>query len=224
MKNHKMKVRIEFIEEALGTLPGNENLMRDYIASKSPDTAVTMAEEIESLGLDGVEDKKMTVFPKAADGTPIYFDYQIKGFFKGAWRMLAKAGKSGYEGGKNCSSYAAYIKAIDGLLFVYPRQIPIDMHGMMQDVCERPLRAQTPQGERVSIAKSESVPEGSTVEFTIKLLDQSDKFEKAIRECLDYGVMSGLSQWRNSGKGRFYWGELDDDGNVIAGTLLDKDE
>ncbi len=212
-KQKKLRVRIEFLEEALGTLPGNENLMRDYVASKSPDTAKTMEEEIASLGLDGVEDKKMTVFPKAADGNPIYFDYQLKGFFKDSWRALAKAGKTGYAGGKAASTYSAYIKAIDKLMFIGPRQCHIDTHGMLMDTCERPLRAQTPQGERVSIAKSETIPAGSTVDFVIVFLDQSDKFEDAVRECLDYGVYSGLSQWRNSGKGRFAWCELDRNGN-----------
>ena len=29
-----------------------------------------------------------------------------------------------------------------------------------------------------------------------------------VRECLDYGVLRGLGQWRNSGAGRFVWEEL----------------
>ena len=92
------------------------------------------------------------------------------------------------------------------MIFVYPREIPYDLHGMKMDYCERPLRAQTPMGERVSIAKSESVPAGSTVEFEIECLD--DKLEDMVRECLDYGKKRGLGQWRNSGKGRFEWEEV----------------
>lgn len=89
---------------------------------------------------------------------------------------------------------------------VFPREIPYDLHGMKLDFCERPLRAQTPMGERVSIAKSESVPAGSTAEFEIQCLDP--KLEDMVRECLDYGVLRGLGQWRNSGKGRFEWEEI----------------
>ncbi len=89
---------------------------------------------------------------------------------------------------------------------VFPREIPYDLHGMKLDFCERPLRAQTPMGERVSIAKSESVPAGSTAEFEIQCLDP--KLEDMVRECLDYGVLRGLGQWRNSGKGRFEWEEV----------------
>ena len=33
------------------------------------------------------------------------------------------------------------------------------------------------------------------------LLD--DSHEKAVREWLDYGILRGIGQWRNSGKGRF---------------------
>lgn len=100
-----------------------------------------------------------------------------------------------------------YEKVIDGLIFVYPRQIPIELHGLRMDTCERPLRANTPQGERVSIAKSETVPEGSTLEFEIVCLDPA--LEACVVECLNYGEMRGLSQWRNSGKGRFGWEKLE---------------
>ena len=80
---------------------------------------------------------------------------------------------------------------------------------MKIDYCERPLRASTPQGERVSIAKSESVPAGSTVEFEVTCLDPS--LEGMVRECLDYGQLRGLGQWRNSGKGRYVWEEIKDE-------------
>ena len=33
--------------------------------------------------------------------------------------------------------------------------------------------------------------------------------EKLVREWLDFGCFNGLGQWRNSGKGRFTWEELD---------------
>ena len=35
----------------------------------------------------------------------------------------------------------------------------------------------------------------------LTLLD--DSHEKAVREWLDYGILRGIGQWRNSGKGRF---------------------
>lgn len=62
------------------------------------------------------------------------------------------------------------------------------------------------QGERVSLAISEQIPAGATVEFSIVML--SDDHEEAVREWLDYGRFSGIGQWRNSGKGRFTWEEV----------------
>lgn len=51
-----------------------------------------------------------------------------------------------------------------------------------------------------------TIPDGSSVEFTILLFDE--KLEPAVREWLDYGKYSGFGQWRNSGKGRYTWEEI----------------
>lgn len=96
----------------------------------------------------------------------------------------------------------AYKKVIDGLIFVSPRQIPIHLSGEMGE-CQRPLRAQTLQGERVALANSETVPAGSWMECEITMLD--DKLEETVKEWLDYLKLRGLGQWRNSGKGRAAW-------------------
>lgn len=196
-----MKVKITLNEEMLGMSPANSDIYREYIASKSPD-ASTIDEEVASIGVDAVEEKGITVFPRMEDGTPFLWDYQMKGFFKDTCQMLSKAGKSGYEGGKACAALKAYRKAIDGLLFVSPRKIPVILSGEI-GFCSRPLRAMTMQGERVSLAKSETCPAGSTIEFEITCLDKN--LENMVVECLNYGSMRGLGQWRNSGKGVFTW-------------------
>ena len=199
-----MKVKITLNEEMLGMSPANADIYREYIASKSPDAA-TIDEEVASVGVDAVEGKGITVFPRMEDGAPFLWDYQIKGFFKDTCQMLSKAGKAGYEGGKACAALKAYKKAIDGLLFVSPRKIPVVLSGEI-GFCSRPLRAMTMQGERVSLAKSETCPAGSTIEFEITCLDKN--LEKMVVECLNYGSMRGLGQWRNSGKGVFEWEEV----------------
>ena len=201
----KLNVRITFTEGLLGTSPADEKIYTRFIGGKAPDAA-TLPEEVAALGSDAVVERGTTVFPRDEDGKPFLYDYQVKGMFKDSCKMLAKAGKAGYAGGKACADIKAYKQAIDGLIFVTPREIPYDLHGMKMDYCERPLRAQTPMGERVSIAKSESVPAGSTAEFEIQCLDP--KLEDMVRECLDYGTKRGLGQWRNSGKGRFQWERL----------------
>ena len=195
-----MRIRLTFLEPVLGTWPSSENIARDFIASKAPD-AGTIEDEIAAIGADAVADKSKTVFPRA-DGQPIFYDYQIKGFFKDACGMLTrvKATKS--------SALKAYKKIIDGLIFVEPRMIPIEVNGEVGE-CQRPLRAQTAQGERVSLANSEEIPAGSSIEFEIVMLDEK-AHKEAVLEWLEYGLLRGLGQWRNSGKGRFAYEVLTD--------------
>ena len=212
--NAIMKVRLTMLDEVLGSQPSSPDIHEDYIASKAPTDGLT-AEEVDNIKAQNAEDK-VTVFYKQANEAPAMYDYQLKGLFKDSCKMLAKAGKAGYPGGKACAALKAYKQAIDGLLFVEPRELPFDLHGLKMDFCVRPLRASTPMGERVSIAKSETVPAGSTIEFDIRLLDP--KLADMVMECLDYGKYRGLGQWRNSGKGRFVWDLLDDDGNVVGGN------
>lgn len=195
MKTKILKVKITFLEPVLGTWPSNQNVARDFIASKSPDAA-TIEDEVAALGADAVADKGMTVFPRNENGEPVLYDYQIKGFFKDSCGMLARVG----------GKLSAYKKVIDGLIFPQPRMIPIKVNGKIGD-CQRPLRAQTAQGERVSLANSEEIPAGSTCEFEILLMDES--LENAVLEWLDYGVLRGIGQWRNSGKGRFTFDIID---------------
>lgn len=203
-----MKIRLTFTEALLGTWPNNPDVARDFIASKAPD-AGTIEDEIAATSVSEVIEKGMTVFPKLEDGTPFLYDYQIKGFFKDSCGMLARVKTS------ESSKLKAYKKIIDGLIFVEPRKIPITMSGEIRS-CQRPLRAQTAQGERVSLANSEEIPAGSSVELTVVTLDPAH--EKALREWLDYGILRGIGQWRNSGKGRFLWEELDADGKTIGGN------
>lgn len=188
-----IKVKVTFIEEILGTAPTNEDIYRDFIASKSAD-ALKREEEVAAIGIEEVVEKGMTIFPRNENKKPIFWDYQIKGFFKDACGMLARVT------GTASNKLKAYKKIIDGLIFVSPRQIEITTTEEIGK-CERPLRAQTAQGERIALAISESIKPGATIEFDITVL--SDEHEKAVIEWLDYGVLRGLGQWRNSGKGRF---------------------
>ncbi len=191
----EVKVRIILLEEMLGTASANPEIHSEFIASKAPD-APSMEEEIAAIGAEAVEQKQMTVFPRDEEGNPVMWDYQFKGFMKDVCKMLHDVKDS------ESSKIKAYKKVIDGKIFVNPRMIRLDMHGGKMGVCQRPLRAQTPQGERVALASSETVPAGTTMEVTFFMLDP-DAYEAALLEWLDYGILRGLGQWRNSGKGRF---------------------
>ena len=203
MKN--IHVKATFIDAILGTAPNNEEIYRDFIGSKAPDAA-KVEDEVAALGVDEVAEKGMTVFPKNADGQPILWAYQVKGFFKDACGMLSRVGGKSEDGKKRkvneSSKLTAFKKIIDGLIFVGPDEIPIQFDGEI-GVCQRPLRAQTMQGERVALAMSEQIPAGAVIEFDVTVLN--DEHEAAVIEWLDYGKLRGIGQWRNSGKGRFVY-------------------
>lgn len=201
----KKTFKITFTDGILGTAPNNEEIYRDFIASKSPD-AESVESEIAAIGVDEYTEKGMTIFPRNASGDPIIYDYQIKGFFKDACGMLGRLTGKDPETGKKkkaaneSGKLTAYKKVIDGLIFVEPREIKIENFDEIE-ICQRPLRAQTMQGERVALAISEEIPEGATIQFTVKCLD--DAHMAAVEEWLTYGALRGIGQWRNSGKGRF---------------------
>lgn len=204
METKKLHVKLKFTEPVLGMTPGDSAVYESFIGSKAPD-AMKLEEEVAAYGVDDVIEKGMTVFPKLDDGTPFMWDYQIKGFFKDSCGALSRcAGKDPETGRKRprneSAKIRAYKKIIDGVIFVDQRRIPIVTDKPI-GLCQRPLRAQTMQGERVALAMSEEIAEGATMEFDVSLL--SDEYEAAVREWFEYGRLRGLGQWRNSGKGRF---------------------
>lgn len=194
----KIKVELTLQEDILGTLPGDKEIYKSYIASKAPD-ASTIEQEIEAIGTDQVYDKGVTVFARNPEGNPIVYDYLIKGFFKNACSAMRDAD------GSESSKLTSYKKKIDNLVFVAPRMISI-LTDAEVSICERPLRASTPQGERVAISASESIPAGAKLIFEISVLKK--EMLKYVYEWLDYGQFNGLGQWHNSGKGRFTWKEI----------------
>ena len=189
-----VKFRVELLEEMLGTASANPELYEEFIASKcaaggNEDEAQTLPDVEESI------QKGTTVFHRLEDGSPFVYDYQIKGFFKDACSMMNRYKPKKYQ-------VRAYKKVIDGLIFPAPRKIKIELpEGGEVGICQRPLRAQTAQGERVSLARSESVPAGSVLRFEVTCLD--DSIKSHLLEWMKYGELRGLGQWRNSGKGRF---------------------
>jgi len=202
----RIHVEVEYIENLLGTASANPDIHSEFIASKAADDKEgafnrrskdeKIAEEIAALGVEGAQEKAMTVFPRMDDGTPFTWDYQWKGFFKDACGMLRRAD------GMKSAKLKAYKKEIDGLVFVFPRMIPLLLpEGGEVGRLERPLRASTAQGERVCLASSETVPEGTTQEFDIVVM--RDALLPYVIEWLKYGEMRGMGQWRNSGCGRF---------------------
>jgi len=195
-----MKIRITFTEPLLGTLSGDNELAKDYILTKHPN-GISQDELDAQQPVEEVTEKASTIFARE-DGKPMLWDYQIKGFFKDACSMSRRAVKVKKD---FPSELTAYKKVIDGLIFVKPRKIILNLSGELIWT-ERPLRASTAQGERIALARSETAPIGTSFDIEILLLKES--LLKYVKLWLDYGALRGIGQWRNSGMGRFEWQEL----------------
>lgn len=219
----KLKVTITYIEELLGTASANKEIHSEYIASKAPD-APSREEEVAAIGADAVEEKAMTVFPrlltpeekvargyKEDDDVPFMWDYQWKGFFKDSCGMLRRA--DGFKSPK----LTAYKKVIDGLVFVTPRKVILELppDGRIGEI-QRPLRASTPQGERVALAHSETVPAGTKQHLEVTVL--KDSLVDYVIEWFDYGQLHGTGQWRNAGFGRYTYVAFDENGKFLSGN------
>ena len=63
------RIRIELIDEMLGTNPGDPEIHEKFISSKAPD-AETRSEELEHMDVDEMVSKEMTIFYRNAAGEP----------------------------------------------------------------------------------------------------------------------------------------------------------
>lgn len=180
----KYHVKITLITPMLGTVPKDPNVYTSYIASKAPKDVDTTDEDIPPP-----DEKGATGFH--ADENGLYLlDYQVKGMIKEGGNIL-----------KDIIGITALRSKLDNFLFVQPRKIYLGKKEP-DGVIERPLRAQTAQGPRVSLARSDYVAEGTTFEFDVALLAGPVTID-VVRAILDYGALKGLGQFRNGGYGRF---------------------
>jgi len=195
MKVETYKVKVELITELLGTQTTRQ-LATEFLAARA---GMLIPEDEVELLPDALE-RGTTVFPKDEAGRPVLLDYQIKGQLKGAAKALN--GKDGMP--------KALRSKVENLAFVSPRRVII--HGPdpatngdcrdLLDVLERPLRASTAQGERITLARSEMLPAGVWIQYGLTVYP-GEITEEVLRELLDYGYWMGLLQWRNGGYGRF---------------------
>lgn len=189
----KYRVKLTFTEPILGTVPMDKEVYKAYIQSLSTD-------EMEVETVENREERGWTGFHKE-DEQPFLFDYVIKGFFKDACGLLRRASDT------KSAKLRAHKKVIDGLVFIVERRLLFTLPPDEDiGVLERPLRAATAQGERITLARSDTCPAGTTLEFTLAILGGVS--EVLLKEWLDYGALRGIGQWRNASYGRFTY-ELD---------------
>ena len=229
----KLKVKVTLTEPMLAASCGDPEVHEKYIAARAAkdagprkeQAAEHVKEEVEAITPateeeleDRIESKK-TVFPKDNKGL-FLFDYTIRGFVKENLRVLIDLGESKI-------SRWMYKRVIDKTLFVNPRRIylmqpetgisktPPETWKAPTGSLQRPLRADTQKGERIALANSEMLPEGTWFEWEFELLlpvagTKNPNLIKmdVVREILDYGKYQGISQWRGGSYGRFTWEDL----------------
>lgn len=184
----KREVKIRLITPMLGTVTKDPTVYKTYIESKKP-TALADEDESSTVPAD-IEARGWTGFHADEKGLFVY-DYLIKGFLKHAGNVL-----------KDQLKTKALRSKLDDQLFILPRRVYL---GKMapNGVLERPLRAMTMQGPRVTLARSDYVADGVEISFEVRWIEGGVVNEKLIRSLLAYGEMMGLGQFRNGGYGRF---------------------
>lgn len=190
MKTDTYQVKLIFLTPILGSQPSHD-IKVEYLSKKN---GIEIPSDEEEYLPDLLEKGTTVFFRHPKTGQPQFRAHQIKGFLKAAGSAL---------NGKSDEGTRALKSKIENYCFIAPLYIPIEMPaGGEMDYLERPLRAATAMGDRVTIARSEMIPENSTCKFGLSVLAGGVP-ESVVLECLDYGFYKGLGQWRNGDYGRF---------------------
>ena len=184
------RVTLIFTEPILGSTP-DPKAYTTYVAQKAIDNGKYVSDELATLA---DQPRGKTGFHRVGS-KPVIYDYVIKGYLKEACTALRRVD------GTVSKAVTAHKTKIDTLVMVEPRRIALKLRKPTYDM-ERPLRADTPQGPRVTLVSSTTAAEGTVMEFTVKVLGNQIT-ETLLREWFEYGQYSGLGQWRSGGWGRF---------------------
>jgi len=189
------KLKVTYLTPILGSQPTRDIATR-FIAQRA---GYDLPEDEEPTLPEALE-RGTTAFHKLDDEKPILWNYHVKGFLKYAGHVLnAKDGMP-----RNLKA------KVEQTVFVSPRTIslrlPVGMNGAswedVIDYYERPIRIDQGYMQRVALARSEMLPEGVWFTCNIETLP-GEISETVLRNLLDYGYYSGISQFRNGGFGQF---------------------
>lgn len=201
MKVEEKKFRLVGLQPLLGGVALDKEIFTKYIATKARDFEKENAKEDVENVID--ENEKVTGFYRDVEtGNVIIKGYQIKGFMKEAAKAL-----------KDQLGLASCVSKIDNFVFIAEDNIPVMRGGewikQPDNFLERPLRGETPQGPRVSLAKSEQICGDWYIDITVKVIENKKTVKSValdmgvVEELLSYGQFKGLLQWRNAGYGSF---------------------
>lgn len=202
------KFRLKGLMPILGSVALDKEIYTKYLATKSKtdEERARAAEDVDNV--TNTEGGITGFYRDVETGNVILKGYQIKGFFKEAAKAL-----------KDQIGLTAHVSKIDNFVFIAENNIPVMRDGEWvqnpDGFLERPLRGETAQGPRVSLAKSEMINEGWYVDITIKVIENKSTKKSVemsmdvIEQLLEYGALKGLLQWRNAGYGSFSFEEIE---------------
>lgn len=207
MKVEEKKFRLVGLQPLLGGVALDKEIFTKYIATKARDFEKENAKEDVENVID--ENERVTGFYRDVEtGNVIIKGYQIKGFMKEAAKAL-----------KDQLGLASCVSKIDNFVFIAEDNIPVMRGGewikQPDNFLERPLRGETPQGPRVSLAKSEQICGDWYIDITVKVIENKKTAKSialgmgVVEELLSYGQFKGLLQWRNAGYGSFRIEEIE---------------
>lgn len=208
MKYTEKKFRLTGTDSLLGSCPANQEVFTEFLVGKTKTPEEKQAALADVENIDENLEKGTTVFYRDKDGGLILKGYQVKGFLKAAAKAL-----------KDQLNLKSYLSKTDTFVFIMEKDIPLMRDGKQimepDGYLERPLRCETAQGPRVSLAKSEEVNAPWYIDVTIRVVENAGTAKSApidmdmVESFLDYGFLSGLLQWRNAGHGTFTFEELE---------------
>lgn len=196
---------------------GDEEI--DNLISRLEDiTGYVLSDDERKLAIAGkLESLKETFKELDIKGTTVFFwdkeknlpaigDHMILGFLKAAAEAIGRAVKQ--KNGVMIASKVFTQSCINQYVRCEERFLAFDKDIKREEdntshFFTRSLRVMTPKGPRVSLAKSEMVEEGASIDFVLKVMNGSPVLQEHLETLFAYGELSGIGQWRNSGWGQF---------------------
>jgi len=214
----KYVLEIELEEDLLGSTPKQREVYTSYVQAKAREAMLKGAAKKEPVPLaDGgaataeaveerldeepenikeVEERGWTGFMEDDQGVFLY-DYAFKGFLCEAAGTLKQWGTT-----------KALKDKFKRHVFIKPRRLRLTTAAGApvkepDATLERPLRAMTQLGPRVTLARSDVIKAGSRLCLHLHVLKGAGITHKCLQDVLEYGGYMGLGQWRSGGFGRF---------------------
>ncbi len=182
-------VELVLLAQMLGTSAKDPEVYKNFIASKAPEETNTDNETMKNTSISDEENKGWTGFLNDEEGN-FMKAYMIKGFMNHAANVM-----------KDVFGVSAFKSKIKNYVHIFPDKIRLPE--IEDKPVERPLRASTPKGERVTVVRSDSIAEGTVIKFDLLFVYHKDLSAEILEKLFMYGQLSGLLQFRSGGYGKF---------------------